>query len=157
MVIAIIGVLAAIAIPTYRSYTIRTSILDVLAFLEKQANAEKVHYSKVGVWGNFGSNVTDNTDTPNPEPSIPRITHFQRHYNAAGNWRMYLAARFNINSVATVGGVTTGYLAFVCSETNGVVNCECRTAMAGSSEEIRSEYLPPKCRCNVAWSATCPQ
>jgi len=49
LVVAIVGILAAIAIPAYKDYTIRSQAVESLDLMSNITNLVSIHYSNTGM------------------------------------------------------------------------------------------------------------
>lgn len=151
VVIAIVSLLSVIALPTYKSYKVRTQIMKTHNFLSIQANKAKVNYANTDSWT---SSVA--TSVAYPDPSNPLLTASARTIlnDTNGKPRLYIDSYTNLDSEALILGGSTGYLAFVCSEgDNGLISCNCRTwPNPDGAYAIKSEYLPAECRCYEGFS-----
>jgi type IV pilus assembly protein PilA len=72
IVVAIIGILAAIAIPSYKDYTVKSKVAQALAGLASQKIKVGLYYSELGtlgcssdINGCSGAGVLDKSDTGN--------------------------------------------------------------------------------------------
>ncbi|MEM6987609.1 MAG: prepilin-type N-terminal cleavage/methylation domain-containing protein [Pseudomonadota bacterium] len=54
IVIAIIGILASIAVPSYRDYVRKANMAEVIAIVEAQATKLQVYYNENGFWPTEG-------------------------------------------------------------------------------------------------------
>lgn len=56
IVVAIVGILAAVALPTYKSYTVRAKLSEAIAFAGECKTAVFLYYSTMGSWpGDVGT------------------------------------------------------------------------------------------------------
>ena len=132
IVVAIIGILAAVAIPAYQDYTVRAKITDGLSLAAAAKTAVSEHYATAG------SMPTDNSSA-----GLPAATDISSD---------------NVESVT----VSSGLITIVFDETNvsqltGTTNSLDLSPVAGagsitwvcqpsSSDPIGTQYLPQTCR-----------
>jgi type IV pilus assembly protein PilA len=131
IVVAIIGILAAVAIPAYQDYTIRAKITEGLAAgsVAKTAVAE--------TWMNTGTMPTSNTaaglDSPTTYSSkyVTSVT-----VGASGNIEVAL----NATNIGTIG--TNNKIVFQPQPGNGRIDWLCN----GTPTNVADKYLPAICR-----------
>src|ERR1700753_2617973 len=74
IVVAIIGILAAIAIPAYQNYTIRAQITEGLNLADGWKTAIAEYYANAGVWPNQSSLAGASTATSSKYVSSITVT-----------------------------------------------------------------------------------
>jgi type IV pilus assembly protein PilA len=139
IVVAIIGILAAVAIPAYKDYTTRAKMSEVLVMMEpaKLAVAETV--SSLGTLGAFitegGNNAAAGYTFPGDTDKVSDVT-----IAPVGTTAVTVTATSTIPSasgtlVLTATEMTggSGQLTWVCSST-------------GSATPIDPKFLPANCR-----------
>ena len=123
IVVAIIGILAAVALPAYQDYTKRAHVSEALSLAAGAKTAVTEYYSTEGEW------PTDNTQAGIAQAS-----------SITGN---------AVNSVTVNGSVITiamnstrvdsGNVVLTASDRDGAVEWEC-------TGTINQKYLPANCR-----------
>ena len=149
IVVAIIGILAAIAIPAYQDYLIRSQVSEGLAMASAAKAAVSEYYANRGTWP--GSNV---------QAGVGLASEIQGKYVssitiAGGGITVDFGNDANINALITPGatlGLTPG------ASANGDVIWRCGTAVfaagsvassattAGVTANLPGKYLPSSCR-----------
>ena len=74
IVIAIIGILAAIAIPAYQNYTIRAQITEGLTLADGWKTAISEYYANTGVWPTVASLTGTTVSVGKYESSVTVVT-----------------------------------------------------------------------------------
>ena len=145
IVIAIIGILAAIAIPAYQNYTIRAQVTEGLTLADGWKTAIAEYYANTGVWP-----TTANLTTAGQLPSVGKyetvqvtnpgtitITYNQPQVNAKiSNMILGLTAFVNLNNdvLWQCGSATPPSAGTVASGST-----------AGGGTTVSPQYLPTSC------------
>jgi prepilin-type N-terminal cleavage/methylation domain-containing protein len=157
VVIAIVGILAATAVPSYKQYSIRTKILEPILKMKSVMDVAKVYYNSKST---YPTTVVVNGITLNR--GSPAWTYV--------GWGTVSAAVFQTVGNGVVLSITIsglegmpGYVApqsatpattnhsvlnLAIVEVNGVLKSACGTMNVGyPNSAIPSEYLPVGCNC----------
>jgi prepilin-type N-terminal cleavage/methylation domain-containing protein len=157
VVIAIVGLLAATAVPSYKQYTIRTKILEPILKMKSVMDVAKVSYNSKSVYPT--TVVVNGTTLSRAAPAWTAV-----------NWGTVSAAVYQTvgNGVAlsvTISGLEgmPGYVAPLAGspattthtvlnvalvERNGVLKTACGTMSVGYPDSaIPADYLPVGCNC----------
>lgn len=149
VVVTIIGILAAVALPAYQSYTLRSRVSEALILAEPIKKAISDFYDR---WGRFPEN--------NRQAGLPTSDSFIGNYVqsiAVANGVILITLKKS-NRLSDIGGKTlslqpafnpvypTGPVSWVCA--NGVVPEGLRLVgnKANVSVSIEEKYLPAACR-----------
>jgi type IV pilus assembly protein PilA len=143
IVVAIIGILAAIAIPAYQDYTIRAQVTEGLNL------AAPAKASVAEVYANTGSFPTDNSAAGIGASSEITGKYVSTLGISAGVITITYGKQANskINAstlVLTPGSNTNGDVVWVCGAHSTPANVTMAATPAGGS--ILSKYLPQVCR-----------
>ena len=132
IVIAIVGILAAIALPAYQDYTVRAKMSEPLAAMAEAKTTVTEYFATRGVLPDNALQAGINS-SPNKE-----IVASIQYTSASGG---------TITAVLQAGIVPTGTTTFVMS---GIVDRTARTIQwnckEGGTSAIEAKYLPSNCR-----------
>jgi type IV pilus assembly protein PilA len=150
IVIAIIGILAAIAIPAYQSYTIRAQVTEGLSLADTFKNGVAEFYQNMGTFP-AGVSVTGSATTiPMPGASVGKYVsavtvdanaNIRITYNGPqANTKLKAANTLYLN----VGTDTNGDIAWVCGLQATVAVAGVTLNGAGTTT-VLPQYLPSSC------------
>lgn len=127
IVVAIIGILAAIAIPAYESYTVRAQVTEGLTLTGPAKRAVVMYYSETGGW-----------PPDNGAAQLPAANQI------SGNYVDNVAVSNNIVAV-TFGNdahsvIQNDAVNLIATVVNNVIHWQC------GSNVIEDRYLPAACR-----------
>jgi type IV pilus assembly protein PilA len=131
IVVAIIGILAAIAIPAYQDYTIRAQVSEAMSLASGVRTAVSEQFQTTGVW------PTDNTAAGVSDPGDISGNYVVSVTVARDGSNGSITAEFGNSANPLIAGedfVLTG------TDQGGSVSWDC----LGSS--IQTKYLPASCR-----------
>ena len=138
IVVAIIGILAAIAIPAYQDYTVRAKVTELI-------NMAAVCKTSVGEYYQSKSKMPPTTaeagcpDTQTANAKTPTITDGAIEVQADGGLRVQLVAAGS--GTALVFTPMCGTPATPACPGSGIALWDCKLATT-----IRPKYLPVECR-----------
>jgi len=143
IVVAIIGILAAIALPAYQDYTIRAQVSEGLTLQNGLQVSMGEYYANYGVWpatqttlgitnpivGTYVSSITE-------AAGVITVTYAQPRTNAT------LVATGNVLTVSGAADANND-VAWVCA---GAAVPTGFTAAGGNASTVLSKYLPSMCK-----------
>lgn len=127
IVVVIIGILAAIAIPAYQSYTVRAQVAEGLTLLGPAKRALIEYYTQTGTW------PTDNTTAQLPAPPTISGTYVQ----SVAVTDSIIAVTFGNDASSIIQDQVVNLTA---ANLNNVIHWQC------DSVTIEERYLPAACR-----------
>ncbi len=130
IVVAIIGILAAVAIPAYQDYIARSQVSEAVSLLGSGKSPLAEFYSDKGVWPSYASDVMGNTQ---------------------GKYTMQISIAASSGSSLTLEATmkSAGVNANIFSKTvdlvtlDGGKNWQCTSPSSGG---LSSKFLPGACR-----------
>jgi type IV pilus assembly protein PilA len=141
IVIAIIGILAAIAIPAYQNYTIRSQVTEGLTLADGWKTAISEYYANTGVWPAIGNLTGTCNSIGKYESSVTVI--------ADG----VIQITYGLQANAKINGCTLSLVPYTNS--NSDILWRCGTAAsptsatiatgATASNTVSPQYLPTSC------------
>jgi type IV pilus assembly protein PilA len=148
IVIAIIGILAAIAIPAYQNYTIRAQVTEGLSLADTYKNAVAEFYQNVGTFPTGVTKAGSATTVAMPGASVGKYVsavtvdpngNIAITYNGTNaNAKLKAANALFLN----VGTDTNGDVAWVCGTAAAPLGV---TLVAAGATTVPNQYLPSSC------------
>jgi len=139
IVVAIIGILAAIAIPAYQNYTIRAQITEGLNLADGWKTAIAEYYANTGVWPNQ-ANLTGTSNSQSKYVSTVTVT--------GGTIEIIYGGQVN----SKVSGQTLGMTPYTDNNNDVIWVCGTAATPTGSnaggttiSTSVSPQYLPVAC------------
>lgn len=155
IVVAIIGILAAVALPAYQDYTVRAKVTEGLTL----AGAAKTIVSET--WQTDGNltNVTQSAATPCPPATTYCFTpskNVQLIQINTGNGEITVTYDVTATGISQLTGANTMVLvptinnAALAAGTAGSIDWHCKSAgstyATGTAGTVPSRYAPAQCR-----------
>ncbi len=137
IVIAIIGILAAIALPAYQDYTVRAKMTEPMSRLSEAKTTLAEYYVATG-------NLPLNIDIAgiNASPVSDIIKSIK--YDSDGTGPI-IAAEIHIS--VTPGASATSYFALSgTTNTDGTISWKCKPGDENGASKMETKYLPATCR-----------
>ncbi|MBA4709937.1 pilin [Aquitalea aquatica] len=129
IVVAIIGILAAIAIPAYQAYTIRAKVVEGLQLADSVKSA---------IWDSYTSN--NSWPTSNASAGIPAATDFSTKYVDS----VQVVASSSVSNIVisfNASAVKSGLIVTLVPQiSSGSIMWSCQ------SDTSLSQYVPSSCR-----------
>lgn len=140
IVIAIVGILAAIALPAYQDYTVRAKMSEPLAALSEAKTTLSEYYVTNNA---FPPNTTIGGVNTDPDKSIVASLK----YATAASDEAIVTATLQDNIIPGGSGTVYGFSLSSITKSDGSVQWTCkRTSPAGGASAIDAKYLPANCR-----------
>jgi type IV pilus assembly protein PilA len=152
VVIAIIGVIAAIAIPQYQAYSIRADLLTVIKSVEGPINDIQTYIDRNGtVPGYVVVGGTSINTYGNANVNFGYVSNISYAYQGSDGNGEFIGLRLNINGLSTS---QNWYVYVGTRRVNGSFYTACGALNGANVVYTPSSYLPTSCQCqNVqGWS-----
>jgi len=131
IVVAIIGILAAVAIPAYQDYTIRAKVSEIIGLAAKDKTSISEYYISAGQMPTSNTAAGVSTDATQSQ-YITNIL-FTNVSTTISN------VQYTVSGT-TLGGGAAGYLQMQGTGSAGGVKWDC------SGGTLQDKYLPANCR-----------
>ena len=145
IVVAIIGILAAIAIPAYQNYTIRAQVTEGLTLADGWKTAVAEYYANRGTWPSQGNITGSNNSVGKYESSVTVtvgsiiITYGnQANKNISGSSLALTPYTNNNNDIIWDCGTAT-------APTGGGASIATGAATSAAGTSVSPQYLPTAC------------
>lgn len=132
IVVAIIGILAAVAIPAYQDYIARAQVSEAVSLLSSGKAAMAEHFVDHGYWPANASEVMGTT--------TGKYTANVAILSSTTTGMLMLEATMKSTQVNT--GITSGTVLLTTTDGGKVWTC----TSAGSTSALAAKYLPSACR-----------
>ncbi len=144
IVIAIVGILAAIALPAYQDYTVRAKVSEAMVNLAEAKTTIAEFYSANNHFPEDASVAGLNT---NPDTDIVASVNYSSTVTAG----LPTLAALVKGSIIPGDGVATSLYSFVLSGTTASGNriiwvCKQGAAFGAAGDVVAAKYLPANCR-----------
>jgi type IV pilus assembly protein PilA len=144
IVIAIIGILAAIAIPAYQNYTIRAQVTEGMTLADGWKTAIAEYYANTGVWPTT-ANLT----------AAGQVASTGKYESVAVTTPGVITITYGNQANAKISGAILGLTAFTNANNDVLWQCGSAAsppsatvasgATAGGGSTILPQYLPTSC------------
>lgn len=132
IVIAIVGILAAVALPAYQDYTTRAKVSEALAIAAEAKTS-------IGEYYVLNQALPDTVDKAGIRADIDTaIVNSVKYNTASGN--------FEVTVKSLASDISAGDAAFtmsIASTASGTIEWKCKP---GTNNPIPAKYLPANCR-----------
>ena len=138
IVIAIVGILAAVALPAYQDYTVRAKLSEALARGAEVKTAVTEYYSATGTFPANNSSDIFNTASAGRVSSVT--------WNATGASKYIAVTIFTTGTEGVIELSSSNVLPILArSVTGGVINWDCGKPN-GVANRVAAKYLPGSCK-----------
>lgn len=140
IVVAIIGILAAVAVPAYQDYMVRAKVAEVMAILAKDKTTLGEYWAS-----NMNIAGTDTAATLGIETAAQGsyVTGVAVTPTAGGAGTGAVAVVYSISAANLYGGTTTDTIVLKGSGTAQGMTFQCGP---GATNPVPTKYLPSTCR-----------
>lgn len=141
IVVAIIGILAAIALPAYQDYTARAQISEAVTLADGQKTAVTEYYADKG---EFPKN--------NADAGVAAATDIKGKYVTSVTIGANGVITALMNSTGVADGVKGASIVLTPTAASGAVTWECKAKKSGgggaggAAGNLEAKYIPAACR-----------
>ena len=140
IVVAIIGILAAIALPAYQDYTARAQISEAVTLADGQKTAVTEYYADKGAF-----------PTTNAEAGIAAATDIKGKYVTSVTVGTNGVITALMNSTGVADGVKGASIILTPTAADGAVRWACTATKGGgtgggAASGLEAKYIPAACR-----------
>ena len=128
IVVAIIGILAAVALPAYQDYTKRARVSEALSLMSGAKASVTEYYSTNNVWPSNNASAGLAPAASISGGSVRSVTVDGSKITAVLRTNVEAGKKVILKGTSTVGGVTWS----------------CKNAVSGT--DVNSKFLPSECR-----------
>ncbi len=137
IVVAIIGILAAIAIPAYQDYTVRAKISEVVNAAGAGKTVIYEEYATAGVMPNANADVI--TDFEANLEALPTVSTATMTRTDDDNFTVALVLE-DLGGTTGANATNTITVVYTGADTGLTISC------GGAATTVESKYLPRSCR-----------
>jgi len=138
IVVAIIGILAAVAIPAYQDYIARAQVSEAVSLLSAGKAAMAEHYTDHGYWPSASSEVMTSTTGKYTDTIVIGASP-----TTTGTLAMIATMKPGIVNAA----ITSGQVALYTTDGGKIWTCASTGIQGGSlTTALNPKYLPSACR-----------
>ena len=135
IVVAVIAVLAAIAIPQYQNYLIRAQVSEAMVLADGLKTPLTEYYDAHGTW-------PENAPDIQPNPADVHGAYVDHLTLVPDNGNIRIVASFNKNANADIQGKT---FALSSKVEGGDIAWSCKQPSGGKGKQVDAKYLPTSC------------
>ena len=139
IVVAIIGILAAIALPAYQDYTARAQISEAITLSDGQKAAVTEYYADKGAF-----------PTSNVEAGVAAATDIKGKYVTSVTISTGGVVTALMNSTGVADGVKGASIILTPTAQSGAVTWACKATKSGgtggTAAALEAKYIPAACR-----------
>ncbi|HGO8103014.1 TPA: pilin [Neisseria meningitidis] len=151
IVIAIVGILAAVALPAYQDYTARAQVSEAILLAEGQKSAVTEYYLNHGEWpgGNTSAGVATSTDIKGKYVQSVEVKNgvVTAEMKSTGVNKEIQGKKLSLWAKRQDGSVKWFCGQPVTRNANNTANDDVKAATAnGTDDKINTKHLPSTCR-----------
>ena len=140
IVIAIVGILAAIALPAYQDYTVRAKVSEALARLAEAKTSVAEYYSANGYFPDSSAKAGLNT---NPDTDIVASLVY---IGASSGIVSKLGVQLQAGVIPTSTSTQYSFVLSGVTQSGRTLRWICKPEAVGSATLLETKYLPANCR-----------